>query len=167
MRKLIRSAASRPGAHDEILQNAFENRLSSSDIARLQRSSREFDSNTQSADLAHLHSMRRSSQSAADAVRSRDEFVDWALRDAKRLAEAGKRNEALDRFGQACHPIMDSASPMHTNTDGTPRIWNPLWPFGHSPNDSIGSETVHNLTPDILREQVRRLNDAYQRVFGR
>jgi len=155
-----------PGAHDAILQHTFGNTLSPADIARLQQSSRVFDRNTQSANQSFMHSMRLRDQSIADAVRLRDLFIAQTLEDARRLAKASNRNAALDRLGEACHPIMDSSSPVHTNTDGTPKAWNPMWPFGHSPTDSIGSETINNLTPQILQQQNRLLNDAYQRVFG-
>ena len=155
-----------PGAHDQIFQNTFENRLSRADIARLQQASRNFDKSTQAGNLSFLHSMMESGANPVDAMRLRDEFISVALADARRLAKTGDRNAALDRLGQACHPIMDSSSPMHTNPDGTPRVWNPNWPFGHSPNDTIGNETVHELTPQILRAQSRLLNDAYDKVFG-
>lgn len=108
--------------------------------------------------------MRERNQTIGNAVRLRDQFINQAIEDARRFARTGNRNAALDRLGEACHPIMDSSSPMHTNPDGTPRTWNPMWPFGHSPNDSIGNETINELTPAILRQQDRLLNDAFNRV---
>ena len=155
-----------PGAHDQIFDHAFQNRLPPNDIRRLQQSSRDFDRRTQSGDQSHMHSMARRGQNIQDASRMRDQFINDTLDAARRLAEAGNRNAALDRFGEACHPIMDSSSPMHADANGNPRTWNPWWPFGHSPNDSIGNETVHNLSPANLEQQRRRLNEAYDRVFG-
>lgn len=113
-----------------------------------------------------MHSMREENENAIDAMRRRDEFIDGVLTDAKRFADEGHRNEALDRLGEACHPIMDSSSPMHTNPDGTPMAWNPRWPFGHSPNEWIGNETIQNLTPEILDSQTKLLNNAFKKVFG-
>jgi RHS repeat-associated protein len=155
-----------PGAHDQILYSAFGDRLSSNDVRRLQESSRDFDRRTQSSDQSYMHSLARKGQSTQDAIRMRDQFVDDTLDAARSLAKAGNGNAALDKLGEACHPIMDSSSPMHTDPFGNPRTWNPLWPFGHSPNDSIGNETVNHLTPAILEQQRSRLNKAYDRVFG-
>jgi hypothetical protein len=156
-----------PGAHDYILLQTFEYVLSPADIARLQRSSREFDEQHQAANEAFMHSMAQEGQAIAEAIRRRNEFINRTLDEARCFAEAGDRNAALDLLGQAAHPIMDWSSPMHTNPDGTPGVWNPWWPFGHSPNDSIGNETVNTVTPDILMRQALMLSYAYQRVFGR
>ena len=109
--------------------------------------------------------MARKGQDPQDAIRWRDRFIDDTLHEARMQALAGHRDEALDLLGEACHPIMDSSSPMHTDENGNPRTWNPNWPFGHSPNDSIGKETAHDLTPEILEQQRRQLNHAYDRVF--
>ncbi len=156
-----------PGGHDYILLETFEYVLSPADIARLQRSSREFDKQHQGASESFMHSMAQEGEALADAIRRRNKFINRTLDEARCFAEAGDRNRALDLLGQAAHPIMDWSSPMHTNPDGTPRVWNPLWPFGHSPNDSIGNETIHDVTPDVLRRQALMLNYAYQRVFVR
>lgn len=64
------------------------------------------------------------------------------------------------------HPLMDSSSPMHVDAFGNPKIWNPWWPFGHSPTDWIGNETVFDLTQSILNRQHDVLGNAYDRVFG-
>lgn len=154
-----------PGAHDIILQRSFENRLSQNEINLLQQASRDFDSRTQAANQSYMHSMRLKSQTAEEAIRLRDQFVTSTLDDAKRLARSGNKNAALVRFGEACHPIMDSSSPVHVDVFGNPRIWNPWWPFGHSPNDYIGNETIHDLTPAILEQQILLLNNAYKGVF--
>lgn len=143
------------------------NRLSKSDIGRLQQSSRNFDERTQSGDQAHLHSLARRGQSDEDAIRMRDEFINDTLNQAKNLAKKGDRNGALDLLGEACHPIMDWSSPEHTKANGKPRTWNPMWPFGHSPNESIGNETYRAVTPAMLEQQRLLLNNAYDTVFGR
>jgi RHS repeat-associated protein len=156
-----------PGAHDYILLAAFEHVLSPADIARLQQSSREFDKEHQAANESFMHSMAQEGEALAEAVRRRNEFINRTLDEARCLAEAGDRNAALDLLGHAAHPIMDWSSPMHTNPDGTPRVWNPSWPFGHSPTDFIGNETIHDVTPDMLERQSQMLNYAYRRVFGR
>jgi uncharacterized protein RhaS with RHS repeats len=154
-----------PGAHDYILAQAFEYVISPADIARLQRSSREFDKAHQAANESFMHSMAQTGEALADAIRRRNEFINRTLDEARCFAEAGDRNTALDLLGQAAHPIMDWSSPMHTNPDGTPRVWNPWQPLGHSPTDFIGNETIHDVTPEMLRRQSQMLNYAYRRVF--
>jgi len=156
-----------PGAHDAIFQHAFRGTLTPREINILKQASRDFDRATQSSDEAHLHSMRRNNQEAADAIKLRDQFINDTIATARKAVQSGNRDEALRLMGQACHPIMDSSSPMHTTPDGQLRVWNPWWPFGHSPNDSIGNETVSDLTPAILNQQSRLLSDVYNRIFGR
>src|SRR5205823_5683399 len=130
---------------------------SSRDVRIMQQASRDFDLASQSAAEAYKHSMRRSNQSSDEAIRLRDQFVAEGIAAGRRAAKSGNRDEALRRIGEACHPIMDSFSPMHTTPNGLPKIWNPAWPFGHSPNEIYGNETTSSLTPQILMEQSRLL----------
>ena len=155
-----------PAAHDTIFKYAFSDLLSHADIDRLQQSSRAFDRRTQSAEQSYLHSMRQRDESVVDALGLRDKFIVDTLVEARRLARSGERNAALDKLGEACHPIQDSSSPMHTTPNNDPREWNPLWPFGHSPDEHIGKETVKDLTPEILIRQKVLLNNLYDEVFG-
>jgi RHS repeat-associated protein len=85
-----------PGAHDYILAQAFEYVISPADIARLQRSSREFDKAHQAANESFMHSMAQTGEALADAIRRRNEFINRTLDEARCFAEAGDRNTALD-----------------------------------------------------------------------
>lgn len=156
-----------PGAHDEIINYSLNTRLTPTELRIVQQASRDFDSRTQSSGESNLHSMRLKEQSIADAEANRDRFIRQALGEARTMNQRGDRAGALRRYGEACHPIMDWSSPEHTDAQGHPKVWNPLWPFGHSPNDSIGKETVHDLTPNILNTQRQLLNQAYDSVFGK
>ncbi len=156
-----------PGGHDAMISFAFADRLSSRDIRIMQQASREFDQASQGAADAYKHSMRQSNQSPDEAIRLRDQLVGEKIDAARRAVQSGNRDEALRRIGEACHPIMDSFSPMHTTSNGSPKIWNPWWPFGHSPNEIYGNETRSNLTPQILVDQSRLLNAVYDKVLGK
>jgi len=156
-----------PGAHDVMIGFAFSDRLSTRDVRIMQQASRDFDLATQSASDAYKHSMRQSNQSPDEAISLRDQFIGDTIVAARRAVNSGNRDEALRRIGEACHPIMDSFSPMHTTPTGLPKIWNPAWPFGHSPNELYGNETASSLTPQILMDQSRLLNAVYDKVFGR
>lgn len=77
----------------------------------------------------------------------------------------------LKLSGEAIHPIMDSSSPEHSDTNGNPKEWSGVVDSyidgqRHSPTDFIGNETSENLTPEIHESQDQRLNDAYDKVFG-
>jgi hypothetical protein len=110
--------------------------------------------------------MASSGQSPSDATKARDQFVAEKLLQAKQSVQKDcDQGEALRLFGEAAHPMMDSSSPEHTDKSGNPRVWNPAWPFGHSPNEWIGSETASNLTPQILASQKTMLNRMYDQVF--
>ncbi|MDO8465713.1 MAG: RHS repeat-associated core domain-containing protein [Gallionella sp.] len=156
-----------PGAHDAIIDSAFNTRLTPPEIRVIQQASRDFDTRTQSSSESNLHSMRLRGQSIADAEAGRDRFIRQALGEARAMNQRGDRAGALRRLGEACHPIMDWSSSEHSDGQGQPKEWNPLWPFGHSPNDSMGNETVHDLTPNILDTQGWLLNGAYDSVFGK
>jgi len=152
-----------PGAHDAILQNVFGNRLPANEITILQQASRDFDKRTQASDQSHLHSMTQKGQTTADAIQMRDAAINLMMTNA---IAAETRDDSLRVFGEAMHPVMDFSSPMHTTQNDEPRVWNPWNPFGHSPTDWIGKETVSHLTPEILSEQSTLLNNAYNEVFG-
>ncbi len=156
-----------PGGHDLIFDYSFNGRLSRGDIQRMQQASREFDKRTQDAGLAYMHCMRVNGQSASYATSLHDRFVMDRLDEAKSLARGGNRGSALDKFAEACHAVTDCSSPEHTTLEGEPKVWNPWWPFGHSPNDRIGNETVYDLNQNILDSQSRKLNQMYNQVFGK
>lgn len=156
-----------PGAHDEMIRDSFGDTLTSADIGVLQQASRDFDSAHQSAADSYMHAMRQKDQLPADAIELTNRFIAERIATARQYAQAGNRKCALIALGQAMHPVMDASSPMHRTSDGQPKIWNPWWPFGHSPNDEIGNETIWDLTPAILQQQKVELNALYNEVFGK
>jgi uncharacterized protein RhaS with RHS repeats len=156
-----------PGAHDALIDHALKNTLPKSDLDILKQSSRDFDKATQSSDESFKHSMRKKGQTVEDAIKERDKFIKDKFDECKRANDAGKRNEALRLLGEALHPIMDASSPMHTDEKGNPKEWNPWHPWGHSPNDHIGNETVSDITKSIYEQQDKAILDAYQKVFGK
>ena len=153
-----------PGAHDDLINHALAGKASDDCIARIQRSSRGFDKRTQGVQYTHVHSMRRKEQSSADAIAERDGFIQDTLAKARTAAESGNCDAAMDALGEALHPIMDSTSPMHTDNNGNPNVWNPYYPFGHSPNDKIGNETISEITGEIYQKMDKRLTEAFNKV---
>jgi len=128
--------------------------------------SRDFDKRTQSSDLSFMHSMRSPGQSIADSIRATGQFINSTLGDACNANKIGNRMLALKLLGEAMHPIMDYSSPMHTDKSGSPKEWNPWWPFGHSPAEGIGSETGMDVTHSMYMQQRKLLSEAYDKVFG-
>jgi hypothetical protein len=116
---------------------------------------------TQSSDQSYKHSMRPKNQSAADAIRQRDAFIDYMKKKARDAAKNGCREEALRLLGEAMHPLMDATSPLHVDKDGDPRVWDPMHPLGHSPNDMMGGESILDITPEIYQTEKTWLNAAY------
>jgi hypothetical protein len=164
-----------PGGHDSIFHDVFLNPLSDSpvlnalsvkDVGHLMKASREFDERTQNSNLAYVHSMRKEGQGIIESIILRDVFINKKLQEACKFTKQDDRNAALESLAEAMHTIMDSSSPKHIDQFGNPRIWNPWWPFGHSPVEWLGNETILDITPPILREQRRLLSDAYERGMG-
>ena len=54
---------------------------------------------------------------------------------------------------------------MHTDSSGNPKDWNPWHPWGHSPNDTIGSERKQDITPAVYTDQDKGIKDAFDKVF--
>jgi RHS repeat-associated protein len=164
-----------PGGHDSIFHDAFLNplsdspvlsALSSSDVRRLMRASREFDKRTQHPMFSHLHSQRRKNQSVMEALMMREIFVSLKIQEACKYTKQDNRNAALDSMAEAMHTVMDSLSPEHVDEHGNPKVWNPWWPFGHSPTDWIGNETVFDITPAITSKLRLLLSDTYDHSMG-
>ena len=156
-----------PGGHDLIINKSLKDRLTPAEVKIVQNASKDFDKATQGSSDCPLHSMRCIDQSPVDAIAKRDQFIQKALAEARAMNERGDRSGALKRYGEACHPIMDWSSPEHTDQQGNPKLWDPWHPWGHSPNDYIGNETVNDVTPAILKRQKELLNHAYDSVFGK
>jgi hypothetical protein len=72
----------------------------------------------------------------------------------------------LMHFAEAIHPMMDKYSPEHQDKNGDPKVWNPMWPFGHSPNEHIGNETAKDITPEIYRNTTADIINAYNKATG-
>jgi hypothetical protein len=132
----------------------------------LQKASRDFDEAHQGVEDSYMHAMREYGQSPEEAALYTDLFIQGRIEVARQYAKAGNRRCALVALGEAMHPVMDASSPMHRTPEGRPKIWTPMWPFGHSPNDMYGNETIWDLTPAILKQQKGALNTLYNSVFG-
>jgi uncharacterized protein RhaS with RHS repeats len=157
-----------PQAHDKLLYNALVLKgLSTADIKKVQQSSRDFDTRTQAPEDSNKHSMAKEGQSGADALKGRDKFIGETMVAARKANETGDRDKALKLFGEAMHPVMDSASPMHTTEDGKPREWTGMDTnaVGHSPTDWLGNETSSDITSDVTKSQNARIGAAYDWVF--
>jgi len=152
-----------PEAHDALILHAFGNLLPRSDIDKLKKFGREFDKNTQGSKQSHMHSMRSSGQDVQEAINKRDQFINELL---ERICDVGEdRDEQLRLFSHAIHPIMDKYSPEHRDSNGNPKEWKMWWPFGHSPNESIGNETAKHITPSIRNKVTKELRKAYKKAF--
>jgi len=158
-----------PGAHDALLANAFEGRLSQAKIQALQTSSREFDKRTQATSQSHMHAMRQDGEAVDVQQNKTADFVSTSLAEARSLAAAGKTEAALEKLGEAMHAVMDSASPAHTDAEGNAREWRGFFhpsALEHSPNDLLGSERTQDISPEVFRSQKAILNGMYNSVFG-
>jgi RHS repeat-associated protein len=155
-----------PEAHDTMIQNAFEGHIGQSQIDAIKQFGRDFDASTQSPSESHKHAMRGSDESIDQSRAKIEEFIQSSMDEARSNLQCGNFGPALHRFSEAAHTIMDRYSPMHTDEYGFPRKWNVLWPFGHSPNESIGDETKAALTPDVLSKSAAELLAAYNHVFS-
>ncbi len=157
-------------AHDKLIKTAYQDRLNAKEIKIIQQSSRDFDKKTQDPSQSHMHAMAQDGQATKAAVSAQEKFVGETMISARGAADAGNRVEALTLLGEAIHPVMDSSSSQHTNTDGSPKEWKGvagsfLEGQRHSPTDSIGGETTKQLTPEIERSQSGKLNGAYDWIF--
>lgn len=153
-----------PGGHDALYNDAFNGILDPADIAAIQQESRALDRSTGvSTEDAYIHSMRKPGQSPEAAKAASKNYIC-----AKLAAARGDltRAQALRDFADAAHTITDSFSPEHTKRNGDPRLWFPLLFPGHSPNDHVGRETVHDITPDIYLRSMAALINAYNQAFG-
>ena len=154
-----------PKAHDALLDHAFRGRLNTSSISTLKAESRAFDKATQSTAECYKHAMASKNIPPVEAAKLRDEFVDGRIKEARRQAIAQNSDSALKSLAHGLHTLMDSSSPMHTGKDGMPLVWDPWWPWGHSPFEAIGHERVRDLTPAVYKKQDGLLNNAFDQAF--
>ncbi len=153
-----------PKAHDTLIQYAFEGMLPQREIDIMKKSGREFDKNTQASNQSYMHSMRQKGESIEDAIRQRDQFINDNLSNIC-VGYPNNRDDQLKTFGEIVHPVMDKYSPEHRDINGNPKEWNPLWPFGHSPMEHIGNETVKDITPNVRDQVTRELIESYNSAF--
>jgi hypothetical protein len=118
-----------------------------------------------------MHSMRAPDQSPQQALSIRDAFIQQTLSQAGAAQQAGIHGQAMTLLGEAVHPIMDSTSLIHVDSNGNPLPWGNLSnldDYFHSPGDYWGDETSSMLafgSPrfDNMENQIR--ND-YMNVMG-
>jgi len=131
-----------PSAHDQMIQAALGPCGVGQDwIARIQKSSRDFDKSHQAPSQSYMHSMRdgtNPSQSAEDAINLRNQFIVDRMVAAQNAWGKGQTNNALSDFGEAIHPVMDSTSPAHTDNQGNPLPWCGLGGCSGSRSNVVG-----------------------------
>lgn len=153
-----------PGGHDALYNYAFIGILDPNEIKIIQQESRALDKSTGvGVSTAYIHSMRKPFQSAQAAKAASKKYICEKL---KRAGRESDRTQALKDFADAAHTITDSFSPEHTDSNGNPRLWFPLLFAGHSPNDYVGDETVHDITPEIYDKATAALINAYNQAFS-
>jgi RHS repeat-associated protein len=176
-----------PDAHDQMIWNALHPcGVSNHDIWEIQKGSRSIDQRFHDPAHAYMHSMSDGTvgQSAADALAERDDFTYFSLLGAQADYANGNEDAAMTTFGEAMHPVMDSTSPAHTDSQGNPIPWCGLggcgsFPgtdmsnvLGHSAStpfgDFPGGETVTRLNhlPEIQDKMNSLMRAAYQTMTG-
>jgi hypothetical protein len=136
--------------------------------------SRVFDARTaMDSSMTNAHGMREGGQSVVAAKAATDKFINDRVEAAKAHVDAGRQAGALGPLGEAMHAKQDTSSPMHSDKNGNPKVWNPKNPLnwinngGHSPNERWGGETKKALTPKILDSQRKQLREMYDKTFRR
>ena len=112
-----------PGAHDELIQKAYEN--TPIDLNILKSVSAEQDNlfTGQSAEKSYQHGMMSPDQTAEGALKAwMDYLVDQGVKAGKMWC-SGDQKGALTEFGRGVHALADSFSPMHRDTQGNPIPW--------------------------------------------
>lgn len=157
-----------PEAHDEIFNRCFGNGLAPELLEELKQSSRSFDERTMSD--PNKHALCGKDQTPQEARAKLDEFIKDRIRCAQReYYYSGDISIAMHTLAEAMHAASDSTSPAHIDRRGNPRRWTRLLSpnaLGHSPNESIGSERVKHLTPEILRQNSALLQQILIDFWG-
>lgn len=175
-------------AHNEILDQAFRQCLTGTQLQRLKDASRYVDRIAGQAEAnAYQHGMRGGpNQSEADARKAADDFINGHERQARSLSSNGCKSgyenipsNALWEIGQALHTIMDMTSPAHEGF----QIWNgPPYPTSIGALDTIryaeyyrkvvapheAKETLDVLKgdPERLKMVKRLVRDEFAKAFG-
>lgn len=156
--------------------------MSNHDIWEIQKGSRWVDRlENQNPEMAYTHSMSngKAGQSAEDAIAQRDEFKKNALAMAqsehKNGQEYGATDAAMEQFGVAMHPVMDSLSPAHVDDQGKPRPWGGSQSNGSEHSLSVpffgdrgGIEKVSDLNnhPERQDSANKLIRAAYETMTG-
>ncbi len=113
-----------PAGHDYLLDQALGD-LSPENLDAMKEASAHEDRLTggQSAENAYRHGMRSPSQSAEEAIKLTDSFIEHQATKAAELYCQGKHKEAYSQLGSGAHAITDSDSPMHRDASGQPNVW--------------------------------------------
>lgn len=104
--------------HNEIIQNAFNGRMSAADIEKVKRGSYEADK-LQGTSYNYIHAQRTSDKDAMEAYAdTRSYFSTEAIKYIK--------TRDLVSLGKALHPIMDAYHPAHSGFSVFDDFWD-LW----------------------------------------
>ena len=153
--------------HDQFISWALSGRVPDFYVTAIQEASARFDGRWggQMPWNSFMHGMKAPWQSPAEALALRDRFIHEHLGLARCAIQTGDFAGALDHFGIAMHPLMDSFSPAHVGR-GDPLSW-PLNIPDHSPTEGLGIEAASDITFSMKQKVTWEIWDAYQRVFLR
>jgi hypothetical protein len=137
-------------------------------IYQIQQASIALDANSQMPWEAFIHSMKAPFQSAADALKERDNWISINLMDARSAFMSPGATAGIPWttfFAHAVHTITDSTSPAHMEK-GSPLTW-PTLPNALEHGDEHGSiETWSNMTPELMKLNIAGIQKAYEKVTG-
>jgi RHS repeat-associated protein len=112
-----------PKIHNRIILAAFPN-LPSNLRQAIERGSEYADSSRfQSPEYSYMHAMRGKGQSAEDACKKMQDYINAHMEMYIALLASGQSEAAYFALGMALHPVMDSTSPSHSGF----QKWDGLW----------------------------------------
>lgn len=114
----------------------------------------------QGSAMAFMHGMRSPGQSVAAATAQYNHFIQEQLRQAREIAEAGRKigdctsiRFALTHIGQAFHPISDSYSPAHSGF----QVW-------YGPVDGVLAFGLQGYYGYVMSHKAQETSAAYSQM---
>lgn len=112
------------GTHNQAVNNALPN-AGFIDRTMIKLGSLFVDLTTQSTKDSYIHSMAEAGQNPLAQQAGTREYIQGHEAAAGASEANGHHLTAMFELGMAMHPVMDHASPAHTDEHGQPRVWNP------------------------------------------
>lgn len=158
-----------PEAHNELIRDALQDRMSDADLGQIMLASQAFDQETQDPAYAPWHYMRAGRlQTVRKSLGILKDFVQNKLEHIWCNECGGNHADAVRIFGELLHPLMDSSSPMHRDaTSGDPLPWEGILKGGpgHSPWEGMGRETKAHITDSVRAYNKNVLRVAHSWAF--